>query len=119
MSKTKITMSNEEALDELYRLLSDFDWLSTIQNSPQRERFKQALNRAINLLKIEIDKEKRENFEFNHKVGDPAEMLVDGVWHQGRIFKGYRYHDGIVTIITEDGHKYWCGQDRTELYRPL
>ena len=52
-------------------------------------------------------------------VGQPAEMFVDGKWIKGKIVEGYRFNDGIVTIETEDGKQYWCGQSRTELYRPL
>ena len=52
-------------------------------------------------------------------AGKKAKMLVDGVWHEGEIVKGYRYNDGIVTIETEDGQRFWCGQSRTDLYRVL
>ena len=53
------------------------------------------------------------------KVGTDAEMCVDGVWHKGKIVEGYRYNDGIVTIETEDGQQFWCGQGRTDVYRLL
>ena len=48
-----------------------------------------------------------------------AEMYVDGEWIKGKIIKGYRFNDGIVTIETATGKKYWCGQDRTDLYREI
>lgn len=51
-------------------------------------------------------------------VGERAEMLVDGVWRKGKIVKGYRFNDGIVTIETDDGKRFWCGQSRTDCYRP-
>lgn len=53
------------------------------------------------------------------KAGSQIEMLVDGTWIKGTVVKGYRYQDGIVTIETTDGHRYWCGQDRTDIYRRI
>lgn len=52
-------------------------------------------------------------------VGAKAEMLVDGKWIKGKIIKGYRFNDGIVTIEAEDGKQYWCGQERTDVYREI
>ena len=51
-------------------------------------------------------------------VGNPVEMLVEGEWIKGKIVEGYRFDDGIITIETEDGQRYWCGQDRKDLIRP-
>ena len=53
------------------------------------------------------------------KAGSQIEMLVDGTWIKGTVVEGYRYQDGIVTIETADGHRYWCGQDRTDIYRRI
>lgn len=51
------------------------------------------------------------------KAGTELEMFVDGEWKRGVVIEGYRYQDGIVTIQSTDGIKYFCGQDRTDLYR--
>ena len=56
---------------------------------------------------------------FPNEIGQPAEMFVDGEWIKGKIVEGYRFRDGIVTIETEDGQRYWCGQARKELYREI
>lgn len=50
-------------------------------------------------------------------IGADAEMRVNGEWKQGKIVNGYRFQDGIVTIETADGKRYWCGENRTDLYR--
>ena len=57
--------------------------------------------------------------KFSYIEGQPAEIFFDGEWRRGRIFAGYRFRDGIVTIITDNGEKIWCGEARKELYRPL
>lgn len=49
--------------------------------------------------------------------GELAEMYIDGKWIKGKIVRGYRFDDGIVTIEDNNGKQYWCGQDRTDLYR--
>lgn len=51
--------------------------------------------------------------------GASAEMYVDGKWIKGKIVKGYRFADGVVTIETANGEQYWCGQDRTDIYREV
>ena len=75
-----------------------------------------ALDTAIDVL----EKQERETQEkpFPFIVGQPAEMFVNGKWEKGKIVAGYRFNDGIVTIETEDGRRIWCGQDRTDIYRP-
>lgn len=75
-----------------------------------------ALDTAIDVL----EKQERETQEkpFPFIVGQPAEMFIDGKWEKGKIVAGYRFNDGIVTIETEDGRRLWCGQDRTDIYRP-
>ena len=67
-----------------------------------------------------LEKQERETQEkpFPLIVGQPAEMFVDGKWEKGKIVAGYRFNDGVVTIETEDGRRLWCGQDRTDIYRP-
>ena len=37
---------------------------------------------------------------------------------KGKIVEGYRYKDGIVTIEADNHKKYWCGESRTDIYRP-
>lgn len=75
-----------------------------------------ALDTAIDVL----EKQERETQEkpFPLIVGQPAEMFCNGKWEKGKIVTGYRFNDGIVTIETEDGRRLWCGQDRTDIYRP-
>lgn len=67
-----------------------------------------------------LEKQDRETQEkpFPFVVGQTAEMFFDGKWEKGKIVAGYRFNDGIVTIETEDGRRFWCGQDRTDIYRP-
>ena len=56
--------------------------------------------------------------KFPYALGEMAEMCVDGKWIQGKIVEGYRFKDGIVTIEAPNGIKYWCGESRTDIYRP-
>ena len=56
---------------------------------------------------------------FPYVAGQPAEIYFGGKWHRGKIYPGYRFQDGIVTVQTEDGKKIWCGESRKELYRAL
>ena len=67
-----------------------------------------------------LEKQERETREkpFPFVIGQPAEMFFDGKWEKGKIVAGYRFNDGVVTIETEDGRRLWCGQDRTDIYRP-
>lgn len=103
-------MNNREAIDIL-----------RVINPPRESKkifdeFIQARNMAIKAL----EKQERETQEkpFPFVVGQPAEMFCDGKWEKGKIVAGYRFNDGIVTIETEDGRRLWCGQDRTDIYRP-
>lgn len=57
--------------------------------------------------------------KFPYIEGQPAEIFHDGKWHKGKIFAGYRFRDGVVTVLTEDGQKIWCGEARKELYREV
>lgn len=61
----------------------------------------------------------KHKYDFPDIEGQPAKMLVDGMWHRGKIVNGYRFRDGIVTIEDDEGKRYWCGEARTELYKPL
>ena len=63
--------------------------------------------------------EVKENLKFPYVVGQPAAIFHKGKWHEGTIEAGYRFRDGIVTIRTKDGKKLWCGEGRTDLYKPL
>ena len=98
-------------------------WLKWIQNmfSEDSEQYK-ALQFAINSMEVDeayqLEYEKTTS-KFPAVEGALAEMLVDGKWIKGKIIKGYRFDDGIVTIEAEDGHKYWCGQSRTDCYREI
>jgi hypothetical protein len=75
---------------------------------------------AVDLAIAALEQQGRENQEkpFPFVVGQPAEMFVNGKWEKGKIVAGYRFGDGVVTIETEDGRRLWCGQDRTDIYRP-
>ena len=75
---------------------------------------------ALTLAISALEKQERETREkpFPFVVGQPAEIFCDGKWEKGKIVAGYRFEDGVVTIETEDGRKIWCGQDRTDIYRP-
>ena len=74
-------------------------------------------------INLDIDGDEKgiddDETQFPYIEGELAEMFVDDEWTKGRIINGYRFHDGVVTIETNDGKRYWCGQDRTELYRPF
>ena len=75
---------------------------------------------ALDMAIAALEQQERETQEkpFPLIVGQPAEMFIDGKWEKGKIVAGYRFNDGIVTIETEDGRRLWCGQDRTDIYRP-
>lgn len=57
--------------------------------------------------------------KFPYIVGQRAEIYFEDEWHQGTIYPGYRFCDGIVTILTDDGKKLWCGESRKDLYRQI
>lgn len=80
------------------------------------DEFIQARDMAIKAL----ENQERETQEkpFPLVVGQPAEIFCNGKWEKGKIVKGYRFNDGVVTIETENGRRLWCGQDRTDIYRP-
>ena len=59
------------------------------------------------------------NDKFPYVVGQRAAMFHDGKWNEGKIVEGYRFRDGIVTILTDDGKKLWCGEARKDLYSKL
>lgn len=75
---------------------------------------------AFDMAIAALEQQERETQEkpFPFVVGQPAEMFFDGKWEKGKIVAGYRFGDGVVTIETEDGRRIWCGQDRTDIYRP-
>ena len=80
------------------------------------EEEKEAMQMAISALENQECETQEKQFPLI--VGQPAEMFVNGKWEKGKIVAGYRFNDGIVTIETEDGRRLWCGQDRTDIYRP-
>lgn len=57
--------------------------------------------------------------KFPYAIGQAVEIFSNGQWHRGKIIAGYRYKDGIVTVLTDSGKKIWCGESRKDLYRPL
>lgn len=101
-------MDNKEAIN----------WLTRIRDRLMTTSSKQF--EAMTIAIAALEKQERETQEkpFPFVVGQPAEMFFDGKWEKGKIVAGYRFNDGVVTIETEDGRKLWCGQDRTDLYRP-
>ena len=101
-------MTNREAIN----------WLTRIRDRLMTTSSKQF--EAMTIAIAALEKQERETQEkpFPFVVGQPAEMFFDGKWEKGKIVAGYRFNDGIVTIETEDGRRLWCGQDRTDIYRP-
>ena len=94
------------------------NWLTRIRDRLMTTRSKQF--EAMTIAIAALEKQERETQEkpFPFVVGQPAEMFFDGKWEKGKIVAGYRFSDGVVTIETEDGRRIWCGQDRTDIYRP-
>lgn len=43
------------------------------------------------------------------RIGNTIEMNINKQWIKGKVVYGYRTHDGVVNMETEDGKKYWCG----------
>ena len=82
----------------------------------RKAAIKDALDMAISALEKQEQETQEKPFPF--VVGQSAEMFFDGKWEKGKIVAGYRFNDGVVTIETEDGRRLWCGQDRTDIYRP-
>lgn len=66
---------------------------------------------------LQVEGSEEEAYSFPEVFGEPIEILVDGVWVQGKVINGYRSRDGIVNMETADGKKYWCGCERTDCYR--
>lgn len=104
------TMTNREAINIL-----------RVINPPREskrifDKFIQARDMAIKALEKQECETQEKPFPF--VIGQPAEMLFGGKWVKGKIVAGYRFNDGVVTIETEDGRRFWCGQDRTDIYRP-
>ena len=101
-------MNNAEKFKQLFGIYATELW------AMPEEKFLEWLNAEA------LEKQERETQEkpFPLIVGQPAEMFIDGKWEKGKIVAGYRFNDGVVTIETEDGRRLWCGQDRTDIYRP-
>lgn len=91
------------------------EWFSMLKKKFVKTEYEVYLDMAISAL----EKQERETQEkpFPLVVGQPAEMFCNGKWEKGKIVAGYRFNDGVVTIETEDGRRFWCGQDRTDIYR--
>lgn len=106
-------MENREAIGLIRQMIKDNEEDGGVEFG---NKDKEALDMAIAAL----EKQERETREkpFPFVVGQPAEMFIDGKWEKGKIVAGYRFNDGVVTIETEDGRRLWCGQDRTDIYRP-
>lgn len=43
------------------------------------------------------------------RIGNTIEMNIDNQWVKGTIVNGYRTHDGLINMKTEDGKNCWCG----------
>lgn len=101
-------MTNAEKFKQFFGIYATELW------AMPEEKFLEWLNAEV------LEKQERETREkpFPFVVGQPAEMFIDGKWEKGKIVAGYRFNDGVVTIETEDGRRLWCGQDRTDIYRP-
>lgn len=101
-------MNNAEKFKSIFGIYATELW------AMPEEKFLEWLNAEA------LGKQERETQEkpFPFVVGQLAEMFFDGKWEKGEIVAGYRFNDGVVTIETEDGRKLWCGQDRTDIYRP-
>ena len=54
---------------------------------------------------------------FYYTVGTEIELFFKGEWIRGRVTDGYRFRDGIITMVTRDGKTVWCPEGRPELYR--
>ena len=101
-------MDNKEAIN----------WLKRIRDRLMTTSSKQFEAMTIAIAALEKQERETQKKSFPFVVGQPAEMFFDGNWEKGKIVAGYRFSDGVVTIETEDGRRIWCGQDRTDIYRP-
>ncbi len=54
---------------------------------------------------------------FYYTVGAEIEILSQGEWTRGRVAGGYRFRDGLITMVTGDGKTIWCPEGRPDLYR--
>lgn len=43
------------------------------------------------------------------RIGNTIEMNINNQWIKGKVVYGYRTHDGVINMETEDGKKCWCG----------
>lgn len=43
------------------------------------------------------------------RIGNTIEMNINNQWIKGKVVYGYRTHDGVINMETEDGKKGWCG----------
>ena len=50
------------------------------------------------------------------RIGNTIEMNIDNQWIKGTIVNGYRTHDGLINMKTEDGKNCWCGVDGEYIY---
>ena len=56
-------------------------------------------------LSLYLKGEEGMNNKFPYVIGQRAAIFHDGKWNEGKIVEGYRFRDGIVTILTDDGRK--------------
>lgn len=106
-------MTNREAINII---TAKMDVHQAVFGHPVDEPLKTAYETAIAALEQQERETQEKPFPF--VVGQPAEIFFDGKWEKGKIVAGYRFNDGVVTIEAEDGRRFWCGQDRTDIYRP-
>lgn len=45
-----------------------------------------------------------------YTIGYPVKVLHDGAWKSGIICDGYRYEDGIISVMTAVGKVVWFGE---------
>lgn len=49
-----------------------------------------------------------------YTIGYPVKVLHYGSWYNAIICDGYRYEDGIITTMVEDGETEWLYEDQKE-----
>jgi hypothetical protein len=50
------------------------------------------------------------------RIGNTIEMRIGNQWVKGTITNGYRTHDGLINMKTEDDMNYWCGVNGEYIY---
>ena len=50
------------------------------------------------------------------RIGNSIVMKIMGKWIKGTIVNGYRTHDGLINMKTEEDKLCWCGIDQEHIY---